>query len=52
MPSLQQRLKEEAKFTYTSLSKAFQKQTRTIEEHAEKQAEALKSLESTGRESP
>ena len=51
MPPQQQWLKEEAKFTYTSLSKVFQKQTRTIEEHAEKQAEALKSLEYTGGES-
>ena len=37
---------EQAKFTYPPLRKAFEKQTKTIEDQGEKQFNALKSLES------
>ena len=39
--SNQRRLIEQAKFTYSSLGKALQKQTRTIEDKGEKQIKAL-----------
>ena len=44
LPSNQQQLIEQAKFTYSSLGKAFEKQIKTIEDQGEKQVEALKSL--------
>ena len=42
LPSNQQQLIEQAKFTYSSLGKAFEKQTKTIEEQGEKQLKAIK----------
>ena len=38
----QSRITEQAKFTYSPLNKAFQKQVKTIEEQGEKQIQALK----------
>ena len=46
LPSNQQQIIEQAKFTYSPLGKAFEKQTKTIEDQGEKQVNALKSLES------
>ena len=43
LPSDQSR-KEQAKFTYSTLGKAFEKQTKTIEEHGQKQVKALEVL--------
>ena len=45
--SSKQRKIEQAKFTCSSLGKAFEKQTKTIEDQREKQVNALKSLESS-----
>ena len=44
LPSNQQQIIEQAKFTYSSLGKAFEKQTKTIEDQGEKQVEALGNL--------
>ena len=44
MPSDQSRLKEEAKFIYSHLGKAFEKQLKTTEDQGIKQVEALKAL--------
>ena len=44
LPSNQQQLIEQAKFTYSSLGKDFEKQIKTIEDQGEKQVEALKGL--------
>ena len=44
MPSNQQQIIEQAKFTYSPLGKAFEKQTKTIEDQVQKQAEILKGL--------
>ena len=44
LPSNQQQIIEQAKFTYSQLGKAFEKQTKTIEDQREKQIDALKSL--------
>ena len=41
LPSNQQII-EEAKFTYSPLGKAFEKQTKTIEDQGEKQIKAIK----------
>ena len=41
LPSNQQ-INEEAKFTYSPLGKAFEKQTKTIEDQGEKQIKAIK----------
>ena len=46
LPSNQQQIIEQAKFTYSPLAKAFEKQTKTIEDQGKKQVDALKSLES------
>ena len=40
----QSRIVEQGKFTYSPLSKAFEKQIETIEEHGKKQVEALEVL--------
>ena len=42
MPSNQQQIIEQAKFTYSPLGKAFDKQTKTIEDQGEKQIKAIK----------
>ena len=44
MPSNQQQIIEQAKFTFSPLEKAFEKQIKTIEDQGEKQVEALKNL--------
>ena len=43
-PSNQQQIIEQAKFTYSPLGKAFEKQIKTIEDQGEKQVEVLKDL--------
>ena len=44
LPSDQSRIIEQARFTYSPLSKAFEKQIKTIEEQGKKQVEALEVL--------
>ena len=44
MPSNQQQIIEQAKFTYSPLGKAFEKQTKTIEDQGKKQIDALVDL--------
>ena len=44
LPSNQQQIIEQAKFTYSPLGKAFEKQIKTIEDHGKKQVEALENL--------
>ena len=44
MPSNQQQIIEQAKFTYSPLGKAFEKQTKTIEDQGKKQIDALADL--------
>ena len=44
LPSNQEQIIEHAKFTYSSLRKAFGKQKETIEDHGKKQVEALENL--------
>ena len=44
LPSNQKQMLEQAKFTYSLLRKAFEKQIKTIEDQEEKKIEALKSL--------
>ena len=41
MPSNQQQIIEQAKFTYFPLGKAFEKQTKTIKDQGEKQIKAI-----------
>ena len=41
LPSNQQQIIEQAKFTYSPLEKAFEKQTKTIKDQGEKQIEAI-----------
>ena len=41
LPSKQQQVTEQAKFTYSSLGKAFEKQTKTIEDQGGKQIKAI-----------
>ena len=41
LPSNQQQIIEQAKFTYSPLGKAFEKQTKTIEDQGKKQVDAL-----------
>ena len=52
LPSNQQEIMEQAKFTYSPLGKAFKKQRKTIENQGEKQINALKSLESSDKQLP
>ena len=44
LPSNQQQIIEQAKFTYSSLGKAFEKQIKTIEDQGVKQIKALEDL--------
>ena len=44
LPSTQQQIIEQAKFTYFSLGKAFEKQTKTIEDQGKKEIDALADL--------
>ena len=46
LPSNQQQIIEQAKFTYSPVGKAFEKQIKTIEDQGQKQAEALNTLKS------
>ena len=52
LPSNQQQIIEQAKFTYSPLGKAFEKQTKTIEDQGKKQVDALISLESFDKQLP
>ena len=52
LPSNQQQIIEQAKFTYSPLGKAFEKQTKTIEDQGEKQVDALKDLKSKEQTKP
>ena len=52
LPSNQQQILEQAKFTYFPLGKAFGKQIKTIENQEKKQVDALKSLESSDKQLP
>ena len=52
LPSNQQQMTEQAKFTYSPLRKVFEKQTKTIKDHGEKHVDALKSLESSDKQLP
>ena len=44
LPSNQQQIIEQAKFTYSPLGKAFEKQTKTIDDQGKKQIDALADL--------
>ena len=44
LPSNQQQIIEQTKFTYSPLGKAFEKQIKTIENQGEKQVDALKNV--------
>ena len=44
VPSNQQQIIEQAKFTYSPLGKAFEKQIKTIEDQGKKQVKALEDL--------
>ena len=44
LPSIQQQIIEQAKFTYSPLRKAFEKQIKTIEDQGKKQVDALENL--------
>ena len=44
MPSIQQQIIEQATFTYSPLGKAFEKQTKAIEDQGKKQVDALNTL--------
>ena len=44
LPSNQKQMIEQAKFTYSPLGKAFEKQIKTIEDQGEKQIEPLKKV--------
>ena len=45
LPTNQQQIIEQTKFTYSPLGKAFEKQIKTIEDQREKQIDALKDLQ-------
>ena len=49
LPSNQQQIIEQAKFTYSSLGKAFEKQIKTIEDQGQKQIDALNTLKSNNQ---
>ena len=44
LPSNQQQITEQAKFTYSPLRKAFEKQIKTIEDQGKKQVDALENI--------
>ena len=44
LPSNQQQIIEQVKFTYSTLGKAFEKQTKTIEDQGEKQIKAIQDI--------
>ena len=47
MPSYQSRMMEQAKFTYSLLGKAFEKQKKTFEDQGRRQVETFKILKPT-----
>ena len=49
LPSNQQQIIEQAKFTYSPLGKAFEKQIKTIEDQGQKQVDALNTLQSNNQ---
>ena len=44
LPSNQQKIIEQARFTYSPLGKAFEKQTKTIEDQGKRQVDAVEKL--------
>ena len=52
LPSNQQQIIEQAKFIYSPLGKAFEKQIKTIEDQGQKQTDALESLKSKEQTKP
>ena len=50
LPSNQQQMIEQTKFTYSPLGKAFEKQIKTIEDQGEKQIDALKDLKDQNKQ--
>ena len=52
LPSNQQQIIEQAKFTYSPLGKAFEKQIKTIEDQGKKQVDALESLKPKEQKKP
>ena len=52
LPSNQQQIIQQAKFNYSPLGKALEKQRKTIKDQGEKQVNALKSLESSDKQLP
>ena len=52
LPSNQQQIIEQAKFPYSPLGKAFEKQIKTIEDQGEKQIAALKDLKQKEQAKP
>ena len=50
LPSNQQQIIEQARFTYSPLGKAFEKQIKTIEDQGKKQVDALESLKPKNKE--
>ena len=49
LPSNQQQIIEQARFTYTPLGKAFEKQIKAIEDQGKKQVDALNTLKSNNQ---
>ena len=49
LPSNQKQMIQQAKFTYSPLGKAFEKQIKTTEDQGEKQIDALKDLKDSGK---
>ena len=49
LPSNQKQMIEQAKFTYSPLAKAFEKQIKTIEDQGEKQVKTLEDLKSKSK---
>ena len=52
LPSNQQQIIEQAKFTYSHLGKAFEKQIKTIKDQGQKQVDALKDLKTKEKTKP
>ena len=52
LPSNQQQIIEQAKFTYSPLGKAFEKQTKTIEDQGKKQVDVLTALKTSNKKLP
>ena len=52
LPSNQRQITEQAKFTYSPLGKAFEKQIKTIEDQGKKQVDALTTLKTSNKKLP